>query len=240
MMDVTLHLFRSQAFDDLCFTQRGQGAGVHDLGLAAGEEGGTVYPGQQAHAAGNRTHFIQRPSIRTDLIHRDGAAHDFLNQLLGNIGNVGAVFRIFFDKRFRNFFLHAVHVFFALQLVGVHEGRFQFFSAELFNFFYQFFRRIVLGHFHFRFADLSLDAADKFADFFDVLMGKENRVQHFLFGDFLAAGFYHQDGVRGSGYRQIQAAHLELVYRRVNDILSVDQTYAHTGDGSFKGNIGYA
>ena len=240
MMDVALHLFRSQAFDDLCFTQRGQGAGVHDLGLTAGEERRAVYPGQQAYPAGNRTYFIQRPSVRTDLVHRDGAAYDFLNQLLGNIGNVGAVFRIFFDKRFRNFFLHAVHVFFALQFVGVHEGRFQFFSAELFDFFYQFFRRIVFGHFHFRFADFSLDAADKFADLFNVLMSKENRVQHFLLGDFLAAGFYHQDSVRGSGYRQVQAAHLELFHSRVDDVLPVNQAYAHAGDRSFKRNIGYA
>ena len=68
---------------------------------------------------------------------------------------------------------------------------FQFLRAKLFNLFHQLFRRVVYGHFHLGLADLSLNAADEFADLFNIVMSKENGIQHFLLGNFLAACFYH-------------------------------------------------
>ena len=150
-----------------------------------------MYTGQQANPAGYLAHFVQSASVGTDLIYRNSVADDLLHQLLGNVSNVFPVVRVFFQERFRDFFLYSVYVFFPFQFVGVHQRGFQFFRAKLFNLFHQFFRRVVYGHFHLGLADLSLNAADEFADLFNIVMGKENGIQHFLLGNFLAACFYH-------------------------------------------------
>ena len=120
MMDVALQFFRSQAFDDLCVAKGSQSAGVHDLGLAAGEQAGAVYTGQQANPAGYLAHFVQSASVGTDLIYRNSVANDLLHQLLGNVSNVFPIVRVFFQERFCNFFLYPVYVFFPFQFVGVH------------------------------------------------------------------------------------------------------------------------
>ena len=123
-MNIALHLFRPQAFDHLGITQRRQGAGIQDLRLTAGEQRGTVYPGQQTHPAGNRTHFIQGTAVRTDLVYRNGAADDFLNQFLGNIRYIRAVFRIFFQEYFGDLFLDFIYIFFPFQFIGIHQSGF--------------------------------------------------------------------------------------------------------------------
>ena len=69
-------------------------------------------------------------------------------------------------------------------------------------------------------------------------MAEPDSVQHFIFADFLGACFNHQNSVFGACNGKVQAAYFSLFNGRVNNVLAVNHAYAHTGDRTFKRNIG--
>ena len=68
-------------------------------------------------------------------------------------------------------------------------------------------------------------------------MTEPNSVQHGFFRYFLSACFNHQDSVLGAGNSQIQLGNSCLLHGGVDDKLTINQAYTHTGDGAFEGNI---
>ena len=240
MMDIAFGKFYAESVQSLCFAERSQCQYVQNLGLATGKQCAAVRAGQKAYFAGYRAHFIKRTSVRADFIHGNGAAYNLFNQFLGNISNVSCVIRIFFHKRFSNFCFNACYVFFAFQLVGIHQGCFKLFCSVSFNFCCQFSRRLVNRHFHFGFAYFGHNLflpCNKSLNFF---VTEENSIKHFIFADFLSACFYHQNSIFGTGNGKVQTAYFSLFNSRVDDVFAVNHAYAHTGDRAFKRNIGNA
>ena len=177
-------------------------------------------------------------TIRTNLVHGNGAANNLLHQLLGDVSNVLSIVRIFLQEYFSDFGFNLGNVFFTLQLVSVHQGILQLLSTIFFNFSYQFSRRNVHGYFHLCLADFSNDFLLEFNQLLDYAMAKPNSVQHGFFGYFLRTCFNHQDSILGAGNCQIQLRNSCLSNGRVDDEFAINQANAYTSDGAFKGDIG--
>ena len=237
VVDVTLGFFCTKAIQNLCFTQGSQSQNIQDLGLTTSEQGAAMRTSQQTYLAGYRTNLVQLTTIRTNLVHGNGATNDFLNQLLGDVSNVLSIVRIFLQEYFSDFCFNLSYILFALQLVSVHQGVLQLLSTIFFNFSYQFSRRNVNRYFHLGLADFSNDFFLEFNQLLDYAMAKPNSVQHGFFGYFLRTCFNHQDSILGAGNSQIQLRNCCLSNSRVDDEFAINQAYTHTGDRTFKGNI---
>ena len=177
-------------------------------------------------------------AVRTNLIYRDSAANDFLNQLLGDVSNVFSIIRIFLQEYFSDFSFNLSNVFFTLQLVSIHQSIFELLSTVFFDFRNHFFRRSIERNFHFLFADFSNDFLLELNELFDYAMTEPDSIQHGFFGNFVSTCFYHQDSVFGAGNSQVQLADFSLFNSRVDDEFTINQAYAHTGDRTFERNIG--
>ena len=176
-------------------------------------------------------------AVRTNLIYRDSAANDFLNQLLGDISNVLGIIRIFLQEYFSDFSFNLSNVFFALQLISIHQRILQLLSAVFFDFRNHFFRRSVERNFHFFFADFSNDFFLEFNELFNYAMAEPDSVQHGFLGNLVSTSLNHEDSVFSASNSQVQLADFCLLNSRVDDEFAINQAYTHTGDRTFKRNI---
>ena len=222
VVDVTLGFFCTKTIQNLCFTQGSQSQNIQDLGLTTSEQGAAMRTSQQTYLAGYRTNLVQLTTIRTNLVHGNGATNNLLYQLLGNISNILSIVRIFLQEYFGDFCLDFSNVFLALQLVSVHQGILQLLSTIFFNFSYQFSRRNVNRYFHLGLADFSNNLFLELYQLLDYAMTKPNSVQHGFFGYFLSTCFYHQDSVLSAGNSQIQLRNSCLLNGGVNDELTIN------------------
>ncbi len=237
MVDVPFLDIAGQRFQGLGFPQRRQGQAVEDLGLASRKEGAAVRPGQETHFAADRTDFVESAAVGTDLVHRDDMTEDPFDELLHHMGDIDLVVRIQFRKVLHDLCLGFFHHLVAVEFVRIHQSVMDLRFAVGIDFPGQIFGRRIDFELHLGLADFGLDLFLESHEFLDLLMGKENGVEHGGLGNFLRTGFDHQDGFLCAGHSKIELAHFGLGHRRVDDEFAVDQTDADAGDRSFKGDI---
>ena len=76
----------------------------------------------------------------------------------------------------------------------------------------------------------------KLAELDHFAVGEHDRLDHLVFGDFLAEALDHQDRLFAAGHDQVERALLEIRLRRQDDEAAVDQADAHGGDRMVEGD----
>ena len=60
---------------------------------------------------------------------------------------------------------------------------------------------------------------------------------HYIFGDFIGAAFYHQDGFAGARQAQVEIGFFNFVESGIDDELTIDAANAYRTDWAIPGNI---
>ena len=247
-MHIALAGLGRNAVQFLLFADHAQGQGVQDLGLASGEERGTVGAGQHAHFAGDGPHFGGEAAVDADLVLGDEAAHGLFLDGVEHVADDGGVIREPLGQSFLHFGFQRGDLGFPLLLRGAlvaalaHEDG-ELIAGQLTHGGFQLFRRSGLDEFDLRggqahFQSLGPEFLDEGHYALDLLVGGHDAFQDDRFRDLPGARFHHHHGVGGAGHGNVHLGELFLLHGGVEDILAVDQAYGDASDGTVERDLG--
>ena len=180
---------------------------------------------QHSGLAPDRPDFVQLSVVRADSLVQNHGSYSFLGYIVKYGVDILGTFRIDFREVFLGLNLNSVHVFKSFKLVrsvyGLSHLRGCIFSYCSIDFF----RRLVESHFLLRLANFSYNLFDKLYDFLDFLVSEKNCIKHFHFRNFVGSGFYHHDGVFGTGNCHVHVGFFPLLQSRVDNKLTVNSAY---------------
>ena len=163
---------------------------------------------------------------------------DFFCEMIEASRHIRRFVRIQLHKMRLRFFFHFVHVRFARHFVRIENGLLEGFFRIGANFRFQFRRNFRKYHLALRFPDLCDDLLLESDEFFDFLVCKHNRVEHFFLRCFERAAFDHQNRRLRARDRDIHRRFFQLLLRRHQDKRTVHAPHAHTGNRPVPRNIG--
>ena len=237
MMDIALAFLIGQAVQNLRLaqgTQRGYGEG---LGLAAGEHGAAVGAGQDAGFAPDGANLGDLAAVGTDAFVQDAAAHDFLVQVVQGVGHLGVAAGEDIGKVLDGLGLHLLLTLLALGTVEGVEGPLGLIISILADGDGDILARHVEREVALGLADFRHDLLLEGNQLLDGLVREEDRIQHYILGYFLGAGFHHHDGVLGAGHVQADLGGGALLFIGHQDELAIYHAHMHGTRGARPGDI---
>ena len=209
------------------------------LGLAAGEQGASVRSGQNVHFASNRADFVALSSVDAHSFVQNGLAQKLVLDVVEQ--GVKELFLGFVLKLLGVFggdlLFHGLDGFAAGLLAGAEVGFLYKRSGLGFDF-------GGVGQCHVKRRERKLFLSGLLYQLFlkqahvgdELLRLVKGSKHHFLAG-FVGAAFYHSEAVFCSGHYDFKLSLFLLLERGVDDVFSVQVTYAASGDRSVEGNV---
>ena len=121
--------------------------------------------GKEADFAADRTDFVDAAAVGTNLVDGDHVTDDFLDHLLGNVGDVVGIIGVDVGKVFVDVGFDGVHLFFAFDLISREDSRLHGFFAISMNGFDDVSRRFFFDEFLFRYRNAVQERKLEFDDF---------------------------------------------------------------------------
>ena len=229
---------------DLLLVELGaQRAGTERLRLATGEDGATVDRRQIVGLAPDGTNLVELTAVETGALVEHHVAHglalgvvivavDHELDLVGEglLGIVG-VDKLLLDGGKAVLTLVLVGDALLAEVVallvdGVVEALAQLLVVHL----------VAVFALH-GLAGLDGELVDHAALHLDGLVGGLEGVQHHVLADLLHLAFHHHDVVLGGGHDEVEVGALDILHRRVDDVLAVEVAHAHLADGAVEGDV---
>ena len=236
-MHVALGGLGGDAVQQLHFTHGSQGADGHDLGLAAGEHGGTVGTGQHAGLAPDGAHFGELSGVGTDAFVDYAAAHDFLLDGVQRVAHFGHALSVLLGEVLVHFGLDLLFPRLALGTVEGLEHPFHFVVGVLAHIGFNVVTGQLQGELLLGLADLAYDVLLELDDALDLLVGEEDGLEHDFLAHFVGARLDHQHGFLGAGHGQIQSADFALLLGGIDNELVVHKADVDRAYGAGEGDL---
>ena len=229
-----------QCVDDLFVIASAERCNNKPLGFPAGEQRRAMCPRQQAGVDLDLADLIQAATINPASVFHNVSAQDNGFELFEGGAEVGIGKLIFGQTRKDRFFCcpNRRHT---LLLVRDRIGGAHLLFACTADRFEQF-RIVRCLKIEWFFCGVFGQVNDQVQNALDLLMGKGDGAQHFLFGQLVGLRFDHHDRALGACNHKIQtligviAQILHVVDFRVQDVFSVGVSDAASGDRSHEGN----
>ena len=229
-----------QALDQSGVPQGAERGGDDRLGFAAGEQGGPMRPGQQAHVNREGPDGGSVAAVYARLAVQHPAANQFLLQPGERIRHrlQVAVRLLFAAKRFDDLLAQLADGRQPLHLVGDEVGVAQAVFRRLGNLcrqrFVGRFRRPVPS----RLAGFLGQLGDRIDHHLHFLVGEQHRAEHFVLGELLSFGLHHKNGFAGAGNHHVQPGGFKVRIARIEPIAIVRVAHAGRAQRTLEGNAG--
>ena len=217
--------------DHLRFFDRREGGERHRLRFAALENGRAMRAREDADFAGDLAQIVVAAAVDALLLVEDVAAERFFLDVIERLVDRELVrVRKFFEHGRLHFVAQTVDRFAARDFAfGVERG-FDPIAGDAVGDFENLRLHFQQRHLAFRLADLRREFLLDANHFARVPMGELERLDEFVFRQFVRRAFDHDDVVLGADVNQIEIALLALDVSRVGDELSVHTADAHGAD----------
>ena len=205
---------------------RAQGGRDQRLGFAPGEERRSVCAGKNAHLAVDRADLVEAAAVEAPLLVANGVGEDLGLQLLEDPSGQ-APFLVFVLAEGRHeVLLDGGHPFVRGDLVpeahGIGESRMHLVAHHV----GEIGGNIGLLHGPFHWPDLIMHLLDDRADPADVLVTDIDGLEDLLFRDLMRSRLDHCHSLGRPGHQQVELRLLELLERRIDLELPVEETDA--------------
>ena len=237
MMDIPLGLLRIDGIQLLSGRQGVQGADGKHLGLATGEESGTVDPGQQTDFGSQRTNLVHTTAVHT-LAGKQPLLDDLLLHLVQADLDVGLEVLVLVSELVGEVHTGSGEPLLPDVLVVGVQGILDLVQAVG----HQVVQQVVvhggLLEGELGLADLGHNAVDELHDLHVGLVRDTDGFQHHTFGSLVGLGLDHNHLLEGGGDAHEAVGGGPLVGGGVDDILAVQVAHVGGGHGSVPGHIG--
>ena len=231
------HFVLVQAVDSLLLGQRRQGTHIADLGLAAGEHSGAMYPGNDVHFGCQRTDLGNLTAIGTLMILQNHLAHGLLLILIDRLSQQSEPL-LLLSEGLLQLRRQVPDVLLSGLLVIREDCHFHLLRRHnLPDLLEHFLRDGAAGVGMLGLAHLSHDFVDKGDDGLVDLMGLVDGLNHLLLRNLVGAGLDHDDLLFGGSHGQVQVAVLPLLLGRIDYKLTVHHAHLGHGTGAVKGDV---
>ncbi len=238
MQHERLFAFTGQAVDDLRVTPRAQRRDHQGLCLAAGEERGTVRPGQHAGADLYGSHRFRVTTVDAGMSVENTLAHEPVFQIeeLGPDLIRGELRRLAFGERFdrRGLDLPDLRVALLLFRDGIRGD--EILLRDRAHRILEFGVRRRPNPRPFRFAGFGRKFVDGFNRRLHLFVAERDGTQHDFFVQAIRLGFDHQYAFGGAGDDEIEFRLAELRRRGIEYVLAADVTHTRRTDGTHEGH----
>ena len=236
VMHEALELFEAEPVELLLVADRTERHDAQRLGLAPGKEGGPVGAGQHPDFAADGPDLGRLPTVGPHPLIEDLAAHPLLDLGLETLGEVGQPVDKLRTQLGDGFLSEVVQCRLPEGLVGVEERLVEPLRQELVHGLVDLRILGALRDVDFRLPDFAGEGILHVADPDDLAMRDSECLHDPLLGDFLGAGFDHDDGLTRAGDHQVELALVHLVDGRVHDELIVDDPHPDGSDRPLEGD----
>ena len=236
-MHIALSFFVVDAVQNLRIGDRAEGGDGHNLSLASGEHGGTVYARNQANLTGQRTNLIDAAAINALALIEQPSPDDEFLQFVDALVDLCLLLRVNFIKFCVDFLNNRRQALFADILVVGIQRKFYFINCKVLDCLEHIVVNFLRLEGKFRFADLSLHVGDKLCDLFNLLVTFGDGVEHGLVVHLVRTGLDHDDLLAGTGNGQLQVGTASLPLIRADDNLAVHQAHLHAADWAVPRNV---
>ncbi len=238
VVHVALFLFLPDGVQLLAGGEGVQGSHGEHLGLAAGEQGGTVDPGQHAHLGGQGTDLVLLAAVHPVALEEPGL-DDLLLELIGDFVQVLVHLGILFQEELVPVVDEGVPALLPdVLVVGVHGGL-GLVHGGLHDLVEELLVEVGMVVGHLLLADLGHDAVDEVHLGLDLLVGLHDGLVHHVVGDLVGPGLDHDHLGAGGGHGQVQLGGVLLLLVGVHDDLAVHIAHLQAADGAAPGNVGH-
>ena len=225
MMHIALLIAGLQGVEPLRIAGRAQRGNRQDMCLAAHKETRTVHARHTAYLHADRANLRRGAAVGAYALFENAAARGLfehrLKRIADIIGRCGAGCHAF-GKGCLHIAANSIEPFVQRHLA---QAGFEQFGDALLgqprHFLGHFGRRQEEGDFRLRLAKFGLHGDNQIDYRLVGFMGQPQRLEHHVFGQFVGAGFHHQDIVARAGCHQVEAAVQHLVGRGIDDKLAV-------------------
>ena len=238
VVNIALFGLAVDAVQHLGIADRAQGGHGQHLGLAAGEQTGAVYAGQQAHFGGQRADFIHLAAVHALLLIQQPAAHDELLGLIHALVNLRFLTGIQRVEVLVYFFINGLQALIADGLIVRIHGQLYVLHRKLLHGLEHIVVGLVARIGELLLADLLLDALDKLDDLLVALMTGHNAVEHILVAHLIGAGLDHRHPAVRRGHGHCHLADLALLLGGVHHELAIHQAHRNAADRAVPRDIG--
>ncbi len=207
------------------------------LGLAAGKEAGTVYPGQNAYLGGQRTDLVLGAPVHTVTFQKP-RLDDLLLELIGDLVQILIHIGVIRQKQLVPFLDQRIPARLTdVLIVGIHGGL-RLVHGGGNDLIEQHLVEIGVGILELGLADLLHHTVNEGDLLLVLLVGGADRLEHHVVRHFVGAGFDHDHFLGGGNHRHVQIADLALLAVGVEHQLAVHQTDLQRAYRAVPGNIG--
>ncbi len=226
-----------QSVNLLLLGQRCQGTYIADLGLAAGEHGGTMHSGDDIHLCCQRTDLRNRPPVRTFVILQDHLADCFLLILVyGFTQDCQPV--LFLGKCLFQLCGDIPDILFPGLFVIRKYGYFHLLRGnQAPDLFKHFLRNGTAGVVMLGLANLRYDFINKCNNRLVDLVGLIDGLNHLRLRNLICSGFDHDHFLPGGCNGQVQVAVLPLFLGGIDDKHAVNHPHLGHGTGTVEGDV---
>ena len=232
-MDITLGLFVENGIELLCVAQGAQGADGQNLGLATGEQTGTVCTRQNANLSSQRTNLFHTTAVNALALNQP-VTNDLLLQLVEALGDLCAVLSdILLAQLSLELVADNLDACVADGLVVGIQAVLQLTAALSLELVEDLMVEVVMLVLELGLADLCLDVSDEGNNLLNLLMCNHQSVEHVVLRYFVCACLDHNDLVSGCADGNVHLGALALLSSRVDDNLTVN----NAADDVVKRNI---
>ena len=226
-----------QAVNPLGLGQGSQGTYVANLGLASGEHGGAMHPGDDVHFRGKRTDLRDFTSVRPFVVFQDHLAHGLLLVLIDRLAQDGQPLLVLRESLLQLLGDGPDIPLPGLLVVGEHRYLHLLGRHNLLDFLEHLLGDGAAGVFMLRFAALGHNLVDERDDGLVDLMGLVDGLDHPRLRHLIGSGLDHDDLLPGGGHGQVQIALLPLLLGRIDYKFAIHQAHLGHGAGAVKGDV---
>ena len=230
-----------EGLDQLGVVRGAEGAGHQGLGLAAGEEGGTVSTRQNTDFAGDLADLVEGASVEALAVGEDRLAGDRLDHRMEDVLDPGGLLVSFLRCQFgERLFAHRVRRVLLLELAANVEGLAQFTGPAAADGLGKICRPRVGRGLERGFGDVELghELALKGDDLLDLAVGEIKGIEDDRFRQFVGTALHHRQRIVGCGDREVEITQFLLFVRGEDHQFAVDPSDANTGDRLLEGDLG--